>query len=141
MFLRVVQYMGKVLLATHAFLWAAVVSVWIFAWHHKSPPMGPTFNFAKRFISRIDALISPQTEELSVSLAMWTAKWSGVDLGLAYSLLFGCLILLAGTLQWYLLGRLVQLIAFKYGQTGAIVFTAGICCWLILASVSWAMTW
>lgn len=141
MFLRVVQYMGKVLVATHAFLWATVVSVWIFAWHHESPPMGPTFNFAKRFISRIDALISPQTDELSVSLAMQTAKWSRVDLSLAYSVLFGCLILLSGTLQWYLLGRLLQFIASKYGQTSAIVFTVGIGCWLTLASVSWAMTW
>jgi len=141
MFRRFVQHADKALAATHVFLWTAVMIVWVFAWRVEPAPMGPQFGFARQFISRVDVLVSPQIEELSVSLATRTAKWSGKDLGLIYTVLFGCLILLAGTLQWFLIGRLVQWIALKYGQTSAILLSTGVGFCIALAFISRAMSW
>jgi hypothetical protein len=111
MFRRFVQHADKALMAMHAFLWAAVMIVWVFAWRAEPAPMGPSFNSAKQFISRVDVLVSPQIEGLTVSLATRMAKWPVKDLGLAYTVLFGCLILLAGTMQWFLVGRLISWVA------------------------------
>jgi hypothetical protein len=138
---RFVRRADAVLATTHVLLWMVVMVVWFFAWRVEPAPMGPPFNFAKRFISRIDILVSSPLDALSVSLAMMTARWFGTDLGLTFAVLFGCLILLAGTLQWFLIGRLVQWVAVKYGQTGALVLSAGVACCLSLAFVSWAMSW
>jgi tetrahydromethanopterin S-methyltransferase subunit G len=138
---RFLKHADTALMATHAFLWMAVTIVWVFAWRVESAPMGPPFGFARQFIGRVDVLVSPQIEELSVSLAIRIAKWSGKDLGLIYAVLFGCLILLAGTLQWFLIGRLIQWIASKYGQTSAILFSTGVGCCIALAFISWAMSW
>jgi hypothetical protein len=141
MFPRFVQHADKALMSMHAFLWTAVMIVWVFAWRVEPAPMGPPFGFAKQFISRVDALVSPQIEELSVSLATWMAKWPIKNLGLTYAILFGVLILLAGTLQWFLLGRFVRWIALKYGQWSAILLTAGLGCCIAIAFITWAMSW
>jgi hypothetical protein len=138
---RFVKHAHTAFLAAHASVWMAVMIVWAFAWRVEPAPMGPSFNFAKKFIERVDVLISPQVEELSVRLAVWTAKWSGKDLGLIYTVLIGCLILLAGSLQWFLIGRFIQWIASKYGQTSAILLSTGVGCCVALAFISWAMSW
>jgi len=103
--------------------------------------MGPSFNFAKRFLSRIDILVSSPLDGFSVTAALNIAKWIGTDLGLGYTILFGVLILLAGTVQWFLIGRLVQWVATKFGDTGVLVLSSGVGCALSLAFVSWAMSW
>lgn len=102
---RFLRRADAVLAAMHALLWTVVMIVWFFAWRVEPAPMGPPFNFAKRFISRIDILVSGPLDSLSVSLALKMSKWFHTDLGLTFAVLFGCLILLAGTLQWLLLGR------------------------------------
>ena len=141
MFRKFVKHADKALMTMHALVWVLVMGVWVAAWRVEPAPMGPPFNFAKRFISRVDVLVASPLDALSVGLALRTAKWFGTDLGLTYSVLFGGLILLAGTLQWFLLGRLIQWIALKYGQTSAIVLSAGIFCCIALALISWAMSW
>ena len=138
---RFVRRATTVLVTMHSLLWAVVMVVWVFAWRVEPAPMGPPFNFAKRFLSRIDMLVSSPLDALSVTVALKSAKWFGTDLGLTYAVLFGCLILLAGTLQWFLIGRLVQWVAAKYGQTGVVVLSSGVACCISLAFVSWAMSW
>ena len=107
----------------HGLLWAAVVVVWFFAWRVQPEPMGPRFNFAKRFLSRIDAMISTPLDAFSAAAALKIAQWFSTDLGLTYVALFGVLILLAGTLQWLMVGRLVQWVAARYGPVGAVVIS------------------
>lgn len=128
-------------MAMHAFLWAAVMIVWVFAWRAEPAPMGPSFNSAKQFISRVDVLVSPQIEGLTVSLTTRMAKWPVKDLGFAYTVLFGCLILLAGTIQWFLVGRLISWVALKYSQASAILLSAGVGCCIALAFILWATSW
>lgn len=138
---RFVRRADAVLATMHVLLWTIVMIVWLFAWRVEPAPMGRPFNLAKQFISRIDILVSSQLDDLSVNLAMKTAKWFGTDLGLTYTVLFGCLILLAGTLQWFLIGRLVQWVAAKYGRTRALVLGTAVVCCISLAFVLWAMSW
>ena len=117
---RFVRRATAVLVAMHSLAWAVVMVVWFFAWRVEPAPMGPPFNFAKRFLSRIDMLVSSPLDAVSVTAALKTAKWFGADLGLTYAILFGCLILLAGTLQWFLLGKFVQWVMVRSGRVPAI---------------------
>jgi hypothetical protein len=138
---KFVRRAPTVLVIIHGLLWATVMAVWFFAWRNQPEPMGPSFNFAKRFLSRIDILVSSPLDGFSVTAALNIAKWIGTDLGLGYTILFGVLILLAGTVQWFLIGRLVQWVATKFGDTGVLVLSSGVGCALSLAFVSWAMSW
>jgi len=115
--------------------------VWAFAWRVEPAAMGPPFRFAKDFISRVDILISPQMDQLSLILAEKISNLWGTAPDLAFTVLFGCFILLSGTLQWFLLGRFIRWSASKYGQTTAIFLSAVIGCWIALAFVSWAANW
>jgi len=63
--------------------------------------MGTSFNFAKEFIGRIDCVGSALVDVLSVKLAFVVTKYLRTDLGLNYTIFFGVLILLVGTLQWF----------------------------------------
>jgi hypothetical protein len=141
MFHRIVQYADKAMVTMHFLLCMLVMVVWLFAWRVEPAPMGPPFNFAKRFISRVDILVSRPLDAISMSLATRTAKWFGTDLGLTFTVLFGILILLAGTLQWFLVGRFVRWTALKYGQRTAILLTIGLGCCIGLAFITWAMSW
>jgi hypothetical protein len=141
MFNRFVQNADKVLIALHTFVWTAVMVVWVFAWRNAPGPMGPPYSFAKQFISRVDVLIAPQMDALSVRLAMNTAKFGKADIGLTFTIIFGCMILLGGTLQWLLVGHLLRWIAAKYGKTSSILFSACVASWIIVAFISWAMSW
>jgi len=141
MFRRFLQHADKALTTAHVLLWVVVMVVWVLTWRVEPAPMGPPFNFAKRFISRVDLLVSSPLDAVSVRLAIGTAKWFGTGLGLTYAVLFGSLILLVGSLQWFLIGRLVQWNALKYGQTSAILLSAGVGCCIALAFIAWAMSW
>lgn len=136
---RFVQHADRALLIIHSVFWIAVTIVWVFAWRVEPAPMGPPYGFARVFISRIDALVSPQMETLSVNLAMSLSRHGLPNIGLTFAILFGVLILLGGSLQWLLIGRLIRWIAAKYGQTSSILFSAGIFCWIALAFISWVM--
>jgi len=138
---RFVRRAPAVFLIIHGMLWAVVVVVWSFAWRVEPAPMGPPFNFAKRFISRIDVFVSSPLDGLSVSVAVRAAKSFGADVGLVYAILFGCLILVCGSVQWFLIGRFVQWVGIKYGQGRALVLSGGVACGVSLAFVSWVMSW
>jgi hypothetical protein len=134
---RLVSRATTALVAMHSLVWAVVVVVWFFAWRVEPAPMGPPFDFAKRFLSRIDMLVSSPLDAVSVTAALRTAKWLGTDLGLTYAVLFGCLILLAGTLQWFLLGKLVQRVMARSGRTPAIAVLGLYGLWVGGATFLW----
>jgi hypothetical protein len=138
------KFIGRavtVFVTMHTVLWAVVMVVWYFAWRVEPAPMGPLFNFSKGFLSRIDTLAASPLDAFSVSAALNIAKRFGADLGLTYAILFGCFVLLAGTSQWYLIARLVQWVAARFGQSTAVCLSGGIACGVSLAFVSWAMSW
>jgi hypothetical protein len=103
--------------------------------------MGPPFNFAKRFLGRVDGIVSGSIDAVSVTLAKAAESWLGGNLGLWYTLVLASLILVGGTIQWFLIGRLLQLVGSKYGQLGAAILTGCLAVCVTLAGVSWAMSW
>ena len=58
MFRKFINRADRILALVHGILWAVVMVVWSFAWRAEPGPMGPPFNFAKRFLSRIDGVLS-----------------------------------------------------------------------------------
>lgn len=141
MFRKFVGQADRALALAHCVLWAVVMIVWSFAWRVTPGPMGPPFNFAKRFLSRIDGVFSGSVDAVSVPLAKAGQSSLGGDVGLWYTIIFAGLMLVAGTLQWYLTGRLLQLISSKYGQPSAAILTSCLAVCVALVCVSWAMSW
>jgi hypothetical protein len=124
----------------HLTLWITVVIVWIFAWQRQPEPMGPPFNFAASFIKSVDFAVSPLVSNLAVSLALKSQRWAGADLGLAYTLLFACLILLLGTLQWFLIGRFIQWLGTKR-RALALLSISGAVSWVLYCILAWSGYW
>ncbi len=137
---KLVRRASIVLVAVHGLLWAAAMAAWLVGWREYWP-IGPTFNGAKDFLSFIDVWVACPLDAFSQMAALKAGQWFGVDLGVTYTILFGCLILPAGTLQWFLTGRLIQWVAAKYGMTSAVVLGSGIACGISLAFVGWATSW
>ncbi len=59
------------------------------------------------------------------------------DLGACFTVGFACLILLAGTLQWFLLGRLVQWLATRKNRFVAVVVLGLYGAWAAFAVILW----
>lgn len=134
---RIVRNSARLFVVLHFAAWSAVVSVWILAWQVNQDPSGPRFNFAKRFLNRIDALIAPTVEVVSMQLAQWVTSWWSADLGLAFTALFALLILLGGTLQWFVLGKLVEWVSLRYGRPPAVGLAGLGTCWFLGALFLW----
>ena len=141
MFRRFVGRADRLLALAHCALWVVVVVVWSFAWRVEPGPMGPLFNFAKRFLSRVDGVVSGSIDAVSVPLAKAGESFLDGDIGLWYTIIFAGLMLVGGTIQWFLIGRLLQLVSSKYGQPGAVILTGCLAVCITLAGVSWAMSW
>jgi hypothetical protein len=137
---RILRHAPTLFVTMHCFLWGAVMVVWILAWRVEPVPGGPPFNFAKKFIGRIDCVGSGLVEVLSVKLALAVAKYLGTDLGLSYAIFFGVLILLAGTFQWFALGWLTRRLADKYGKKYATFLCFGLATGVSLAFFLWAFS-
>lgn len=75
--------------------------------------------------------------EWSMRTATTASTWFSADIGAWYTISFGMLILLAGTLQWYLLGRLVQWTAGRKGQRTALLLLAVYGLWAAAALFLW----
>jgi hypothetical protein len=140
MFIGIGRRADTLLVGMHAFLWSAVIVVWIRAWQVQPEPMGPPFRFAQGFISFIDDVFSSPVESLSVTLALKAHQWFGVDLGLAFVILFAGLILVAGTVQWFLIGRLIHWLGGKW-RPAATLMTIAVACWVFFGLLMWSRYW
>src|SRR5260221_6965218 len=69
MFRKFVGRADRLLALAHGVLWVVVIVVWSFAWRAEPGPMGPPFNFAKQFLSRIDGVVSGSIDAVSVPMA------------------------------------------------------------------------
>jgi hypothetical protein len=137
---RLILHAPVVFVAMHLALWIAVVVVWTFTWRSQPEPMGPPFNFAAGFIKGIDFAVSPLVSNLAVGLALKSQSWVGVDLGFAYTLLFACLMLVLGSLQWFLIGRLIQWLGAKRWVL-ALLSISGAACWVLFCFLAWSRYW
>lgn len=137
---RQILHAPEVFVAMHLALWIAVAVVWNFAWRSRPEPMGPPFNFAADFNKGIDLAVSPLLSNLAVGLALQSQSWLGVDSGLAYTLWFPCPMLVFGSLQWFLIGRIIQWLVAKRWVL-ALLFMSGTACWVLFFLLAWSRYW
>jgi hypothetical protein len=141
MFRRIVDRADRFFVIAHSVVWTVVMIVWSLAWRESHGPWWPQFNFAKRFLCRVDGAVSGSIDAVSVPLAKAGGSAFGGDVGLWYTIIFAALMLLGGSIQWFLIGRLLQFVGSKFGGVAAAILA---CCLMIsvaLAGVSWAMSW
>jgi hypothetical protein len=138
-FSRFVPSAHKVLSVGHAVLWCIVMLVWVVAWQTVHAPIHPEFNNAKHFIGAVDVLVYLNVDDFSWRLAINVAHWFNADIGLVCTLSFSGLILLAGSLQWFLIGRLIQWTFAKYGPRLAKYLTVAVILWTCSFALLWAV--
>lgn len=141
MFRRFVDRADRFFVIAHTVVWTVVMIVWSLAWRESHGPWWPQFNFAKRFLSRVDGVVSGSIDAVSVPLAKAGGSAFGGDVGLWYTIIFAGLMLLGGSIQWFLIGRLLQFVRSKYGGAGAAILACCLVICVALAGVSWAMSW
>jgi hypothetical protein len=141
MFRRFVNLADRFCLFAHIGLWAVVMMVWSLAWRESHGPWWPRFGFAKLFLSRIDGVVSGGIDAVSVPLAKAGESALGGDVGLWYTTIFAVLILIGGTIQWFLTGRVLQIVSSKCGQASAAIVASVLFVCVTLAGISWAMSW
>lgn len=101
-------------MAGHFLCWIVVASTWAVNWWREGPaPSGPLYNFAKDFICHLDLFVHHTVREWSLRIALTSSTWFSANIDAVYTASFGILILLTGTLQWFLLGQFVQWIASR----------------------------
>ena len=141
MFHRLVDRADRFFVIAHGVVWTVVMIVWSLAWRESHGPWWPQFNFAKRFLSRVDGVVSGSIDAVSVPLAKAGGSAFGGDVGLWYTIIFAGLMLLGGSIQWFLIGRLLQFVSSKYGRAAAAILACCLVICVALAGVSWAMSW
>ena len=117
---KLIRRVAQLLVALHLFAWFAGAVTWTMDWREGGGPSGPGYNSAKDFIGSLDILVQCNVDHVSMKTAQNAATWLSMDLGAWYAVTFAFLILLAGTLQWFLLGRLVQWVALRKGSVLAL---------------------
>ena len=128
----------KVCVAVHLVAWFVVALVWAVNWRLNGPsPSGPLFNFAYRFIGRIDYFVKAPIEDLTIKIGQLAAGWFSVDIGASFSVASACLILCGGTVQWFLLGKLAQWTAARKGIATGMTVLAIYALWIGASVFLW----
>lgn len=128
----------RMCVAIHVLAWFAAAVTWGVSWWRYGPdPSGPLYYSAMRFIGRLDILVRGNVEELTIKVGQTASAWLSTDLGASFTVAFACLILLAGSLQWFLLGRLVQWLAVHKGRKLAFAALGAYGAWAALALFLW----
>lgn len=126
----------RIFLISHATAWLLTTAVWYSAWASNQEP-GPRFNFATRFIQRIDVLAYRVAEDASFEIARLYTTWSGGDLELWYVITYSVLILIGGSIQWLVLGQFVGWTRQRLGpKFGFVLLIAG-CLWFLGGLTLW----
>jgi hypothetical protein len=135
---KVIANADKTCAALHVTAWFIVAVNWAVSWWHDGPaPSGPLYYSAMRFIGRLDILVRANIEELTIKVGQTVSALLSTDPGACFTVVFGVLILLAGTLQWFLLGRLVQWVAARRGRILAVGVLGVYGAWSALAVFLW----
>lgn len=135
---RAVHAAPKTCLAVHLAAWCAAVTAWTFIWRQQGPyPAGPPYNQTNDAIGNLDFLMYHTAHEWSLSIAIALSSWA--DLGATYIVAYAVLILLAGSLQWFLLGRLVQWVDLRLGRSAALSLLGIYGLWAVLILIGLAL--
>ena len=135
---RIVGHVGEVCVAAHFLAWCGAAITWVVNWAQYGPaPSGPIYNGAQEFISRVDILVSELAFELTIRIAPAVSQWFSWDIGACLTIGFAFLILLAGTAQWYVLGRLVRWVAERRGRRAALPILGAYGMWMAGALFLW----
>jgi hypothetical protein len=128
----------KLCAAAHFLAWFTVATTWIVNWRQNGPsPSGPLFNFAYRFIGRIDYLVMAIIEDLTMKVGQTAASWFLLDLGASFTVVCACLLLIGGTLQWFLLGKLAQWVAATKGINAGFAVLGAYAMWISTSAFLW----
>lgn len=128
----------KLCVAVHLGVWLVVATIWIVNWRLNGPsPSGPLFNSAYRFIGRIDYFVKATIEDLTVRVGQTAAGWFSLDLGASFTIAYAVLLLLAGTLQWFLLGKLAQWTAARKGIAAGLSVLGAYAVWISASLFLW----
>jgi len=115
-----------------------VAATWALKWFREGPaPSGPSYNSAKEFISRLDVFAHHTVHEWPMRIATTASTWFSADLGACYTVSFAVLILLAGTLQWLLLGQLVQWADKRFGRKLSLALFGLFALWGLGSLILW----
>lgn len=101
-----------------------------------SRALQPLYNVAKHFIGRLDILVEANVENL-VKVGVAVSDWFSADLGASFTVTSGFMILLAGSLQWFLLGRLVPWLSASKRRWFALVFLWLYAVWATISLLLW----
>jgi hypothetical protein len=135
---RIVGLADRICVAVHFLAWCAAAITWGVKWSQEGPaPAGPLYYAAQKFISQMDVLVSGGVHELTVKIAPVASAWFSWDGGASLTIIFACLIFLAGTVQWFLLGRLVQWVAARKGRVAALSILGVYGAWVAGALFLW----
>lgn len=128
----------RICVGIHLIAWLVVAAVWIVNWRLNGPsPSGPLFNSAYRFIGRVDYLVKAAIEDLTMRVGQTASGWFSLDLGTSFTIACAVLLLLAGTLQWFLLGKLVQWAAAKKGIAAGLSVLGAYAIWIGASVFLW----
>ena len=134
----IVQHSVSICLGFHAVAWFSVAFAWVINWWKNGPaPSGPAYNLPREFLADIDFLFYHSAHEWSVQIATRAATWDLGDLGAWFTVTFGALICALGSLQWFLLGKLVQSVDHRCGEKWCRVLLVGYGLVLLVAILRW----
>jgi len=128
---------STVLMIGHFLLWLSVVVTWIFGWHTNAAPAGPRFDAAFKFLQKIDLFTAASAEDLATEIAIKAQPWLKLDLNVELIVIFSFLLLSLGTAQWFLIGRLLNWLARRFGCVWAFLASCGLVLCVAIALFAW----
>ena len=135
---KVIERADRICVVVHGLAWISAAVTWGVKWHRDGPaPSGPLYNGALHFISRLDILVRANIEELTIKISQAASDWFSADIGASIVVTYGFMLLLAGTLQWFLLGRLVQWLSARKGRRFALAVLCVYAVWVMSSLFLW----
>jgi hypothetical protein len=132
------RHAGRTCVVFHFLAWCIAAATWTLKWVREGPaPYGRLYNSAYLFIGRVDILVRETARRLAVYIGQSGFDWLAGQYGAWLTISFAFLILIGGTLQWFLLGRLVQWIADHKHQRFARMLLGFYVAWAAGAVLLW----
>lgn len=106
----------------HFLAWCVAVVVWTVSWIRYGPePSNGWYSGAHKFIHHLDILVYGSVVEITTWTGYTFSAWLSIGPGACLAVLYPILILIAGSVQWLLLGRLLLWVTARFGRIPAAV--------------------
>src|SRR5213075_1606238 len=103
-------------------------------------PSGPLYYGAHKFLQRLDPLVYGTAAELASTFGQTVSAWLSGNTGACLTVAFALFILLGGSLQWFLLGKLAQWTTARRGWVPSAVLGA-YAVWAAVSLFLWIAAW